>query len=256
MMTGNYRADLADDTPAKDLETLWDGITRVNRNDPYTKTIEGKEFENYASNGPLPRANETDYPRTGLLPKKWMSRTESGATAPSTWELRIRLAEMYLIAAEAIGEGGATSTLGETADSYLNKTRARAGVASVPYSFENLVLERNAEFTFEDQRIHDQNRWRIRHELFPVSNDPQWMTNVQYARATVLYPFRYLDPTDASYADDTRAEYKWVFVRAPFWLVQGYYYMNPSWYYNSFDDATFNRNQKFTGNPDNKPDSR
>lgn len=259
MMTGLYRADLASDL-GTDIETLWDGLIRPNRVDAKTKTINGMTVEYYSDNGPFPRANENNLLRTGLIPRKWISTTEDPSNNPSTWQLRIRLAEMYLIAAEAMGEGGATSTLGETALSYLNKTRERAGVAdAAAYSFSALQLERNAEFTFEDQRIHDQMRWRIRHEVFPsdASTLPDWTQNVQYARPLSLYPFRYFDATDKpNYDTSDRTKYKWVFARAPFYLMQGTYYFNPSYYYYSFSDGTFNDNQKFTGNPNNRPDGR
>lgn len=256
LQTGLFRKDRVS-ANATD-ETIWDGLTRQNRSAPYFQTINGHEIEAYSPNGSFPRSTENNFQRTGLHAKKWMDVKTPQASGTTTWQLRLRLADMYLIAAEAMTFGAVTSSYGETANNYFNKVRERAGLQDFTgtLTLDDIRFERNAEFTFEDSRLHDLMRWRIRHELFPTNFTTNINTDVQYARSMSLHPFRYFDPADADAYTTDRTKYKWVFYREPYYLFQGRYLMDQANYYNSFDNAVFDRNTKFTGNPNNRPDGR
>lgn len=90
----------------------------------------------------------------------------------------LRLAEVYLIYAEAVNEvyGPATAPTfngetGLTAEAAVNIVRARAEMPPVPDKFtgdklafrERIRNERSVEFCFEGQRWHDLRRWHIGH---------------------------------------------------------------------------------------------
>lgn len=69
----------------------------------------------------------------------------------------IRLAEMYLTRAECNARLG--TSLGATPSDDLNNViRARAGVASVPATVDNIIYERRLELVDEGQKIHDMKR--------------------------------------------------------------------------------------------------
>ena len=93
----------------------------------------------------------------------------------------IRLAEIYLIYAEAMNEaegpGGVADGASLTAVDAVNIVRNRAGMPDVPAKFLNQVdfrerirNERSVELCFEGHRWHDMRRWYIAHlsEYKPV----------------------------------------------------------------------------------------
>jgi len=74
-----------------------------------------------------------------------------------------RYADVLLIYAEAVNEGGAATSAG-SAESALNQVRTRAGIPAVSglsqAAFrDSLRLERRREFVFEGQRWFDLSRW-------------------------------------------------------------------------------------------------
>lgn len=76
----------------------------------------------------------------------------------------LRYADVLLMYAEAVNEGGAAS--GMTAEQALNAVRTRAGIAAVSglsqAAFRDSVrLERRREFVFEGQRWFDLSRWGL-----------------------------------------------------------------------------------------------
>jgi len=74
--------------------------------------------------------------------------------AGNTWII-LRYADVYLMYCEAVLAGGNSSTDG-TALSYINAIRNRAGLAALTQiTPDNLLLERRAEFAFENQRLFD-----------------------------------------------------------------------------------------------------
>ena len=87
------------------------------------------------------------------------------------WSPYFRLAEAYLIAAEASFElkGSTTESLG-----YINAIRERAGVQPLTaLTFENIVHENHVEFAFEGHRWWDLKRWRLADKIWNGdSNNP------------------------------------------------------------------------------------
>lgn len=100
----------------------------------------------------------------GKLRVEWMTRSyasnEDGIDMPV-----LRYADVLLMFAEAaIGskEGNAPSELyGITAQSCMDKVRTRAGLPSVPVTFDNIVNERAFELCGENIRKYDLMRWGL-----------------------------------------------------------------------------------------------
>lgn len=103
----------------------------------------------------------------GKLRVEWMKRSyssnEDGVDMPV-----LRYTDILLMFAEAaIGskEGNAPSELyGISAQECMDKVRARAGLASVPVTIENIIDERAFEFCGENIRKYDLMRWGILEE--------------------------------------------------------------------------------------------
>src|ERR1700753_166465 len=71
----------------------------------------------------------------------------------------LRLAEVYLIYAEAI-MGNSASTSDATALKYFNAVRTRAGVPSLSsITFDDIFQEKKIELAFEGQAWYDWVRW-------------------------------------------------------------------------------------------------
>ncbi len=66
--------------------------------------------------------------------------------------IEIRLADTYLLEAEALVRGGGDQT---KAQSYLDQVRARVGLASIPATLDNIYNERKLELATEGQRWFD-----------------------------------------------------------------------------------------------------
>ena len=73
-----------------------------------------------------------------------------------TNEYEIRLADTYLLEAEALVRGGGNVA---RAQLLLDAVRARVGLTSVPATFENIVAERRLELAGEGHRWFDLVRW-------------------------------------------------------------------------------------------------
>jgi starch-binding outer membrane protein, SusD/RagB family len=69
--------------------------------------------------------------------------------------IEIRLADTYLMEAEALVRGGGTAPSGNTAQTYLDMVRARVGLPSVPATLDNIYMERRLELAFEGHRWFD-----------------------------------------------------------------------------------------------------
>jgi len=100
------------------------------------------------------------YKDTGYFLNKFMPREQDKSTLPGTPELNfrqnymvIRLADTYLMEAEALGGSGAR------AQSLLNAVRARVGLAPVPVSLQAIKDERRRELAGEGHRFFDLVRW-------------------------------------------------------------------------------------------------
>ncbi|KMQ68460.1 carbohydrate-binding protein SusD [Chryseobacterium sp. FH2] len=97
---------------------------------------------------------------TGYFLNKYLPRTEDESTQPGATELNfrqnyiaIRLADTYLMEAEALGGSGAR------AQALLDAVRARVGLASIPVSIQAIKDERRRELAGEGHRWFDLVRW-------------------------------------------------------------------------------------------------
>jgi hypothetical protein len=100
------------------------------------------------------------YQNTGYFLNKFLPRKSDVRTGGGAQELNfkqntyvIRLADTYLMEAEALGGTGAR------AQALLDAVRARVGLASVPVSIAAIKLERRAELAGEGFRFFDLVRW-------------------------------------------------------------------------------------------------
>lgn len=122
------------------------------------------------------------YMNTGYFLNKFIPRSSDRRTGGGSLELNyqqnsyiIRLADCYLMEAEALGGTGAR------AQALLDAVRARVGLPSVPVSLNAIKAERRAELAGEGHRFFDLVRWgdastRLgsrgfkagTHEIFPI----------------------------------------------------------------------------------------
>lgn len=126
------------------------------------------------------------YNNTGLFLNKFIGRVSNKAA--TTPELNfgqnlyeIRLADTYLMEAEALLNAGAPVVAGSRAYQLFNAVRARVGLAAIPLTQDNLEKERRLELAGEGQRWVDLVRWGKaatvlaskgfvagKHEIFPI----------------------------------------------------------------------------------------
>ncbi|MDU1906045.1 MAG: RagB/SusD family nutrient uptake outer membrane protein [Dysgonomonas sp.] len=97
------------------------------------------------------------YQNTGFFLRKYLGRiggnTGAIGSADLNWDNNLRIyryAETLLNAAEL-----ALRTGDGSAQSYLDQIRSRAGVASIPATLDNILLERRREFVGEGKRYFD-----------------------------------------------------------------------------------------------------
>lgn len=103
------------------------------------------------------------YMDTGYFLEKYAGRESNRWTGVGTYELNfpqnlyeIRLADTYLLEAEALVRSGGDAT---RAAALLNAVRARVGLGSVAATFENIKRERRLELAGEGHRWFDLVRW-------------------------------------------------------------------------------------------------
>ena len=96
---------------------------------------------------------------TGYFIAKFAGKTEDVSTGGGNFELNfpqnmyeIRLADTYLMEAEALVRGGGDAA---RAQALLDAVRARVGLGSVPATFENIFHERRIELATEGHRWFD-----------------------------------------------------------------------------------------------------
>ncbi|WDF53773.1 RagB/SusD family nutrient uptake outer membrane protein [Mucilaginibacter sp. KACC 22063] len=105
------------------------------------------------------------YQNTGHFIEKWAGRNSTKAVSGQL-ELNfpldfyeIRLADTYLMEAEAIIQSGGATGTGSRAYQLLNAVRARVGLNPVAATMDNIKKERRAEFAGEGLRWLDLVRW-------------------------------------------------------------------------------------------------
>lgn len=98
------------------------------------------------------------YQNTGYFEQKWAPLAQYVSTTgqaelnfPNDY-IEIRLADVYLMEAEALVRGGGSQA---TAQSYLDKVRARVGLPSIPATLDNIYNERKLELATEGHRWYD-----------------------------------------------------------------------------------------------------
>jgi starch-binding outer membrane protein, SusD/RagB family len=105
--------------------------------------------------------DNTGYMNTGYFVAKFAPLAAYQSTVgviPLNWtndEIEIRLADTYLLEAEALVRGGGTSPSGMTAQNFLDAVRARVGLPSVPATLDNIYNERRLELATEGSRFFD-----------------------------------------------------------------------------------------------------
>jgi hypothetical protein len=160
-----------------------DFAQNVMHGDPrYTATV--ADLDSLKSNGLASYA--AGYNNTGFFLGKFIGR--SSAKAANTPELNfsqdeyeIRLADTYMMEAEALMNTGADVSAGSRAYKLLNAVRTRVGLAEVAVTQDNIEKERRLELAGEGQRWLDLVRWGKaatvlaskgfvagKHEIFPI----------------------------------------------------------------------------------------
>jgi len=127
------------------------------------------------------------YLNTGYFLNKFMGRIANKATSGvvelnfAQDEYEIRLADTYLMEAEALINAGGSGTVGSRAYQLLNAVRARVGLAPVDVTQTSIEKERRLELAGEGLRWPDLVRWGKagttlafkgfvpgKHEIFPI----------------------------------------------------------------------------------------
>lgn len=191
-----------------------------------------------AISGPYEPRDDRQCNRTGFYIRKFLDTTPSAGTigrGSEMWSPYFRLAEAYLIAAEASFElkGSTTESLG-----YINAIRERAGVQPLTaLTFENIVHENQVEFAFEGHRWWDLKRWRLADKIWNGdSNNPS-------AQRRGLWPYLVVDKGDANHG-------KWVFFEKNMTEIYPYpLKFELRHYYGEFENGWLNNNPKLVKNP-------
>lgn len=142
---------------------------------------------------------EAGYMNTGFFLEKYAGRESNRWTGAGTPELNfpqniydIRLADTYLLEAEALVRGG--GDLGRAA-SLLNAVRSRVGLGPVAATMDNIKRERRLELAGEGHRWFDLVRWGDaasalggrgfvtgRHEILPIPLQEMDNTKIEQSR--------------------------------------------------------------------------
>ncbi|WP_159638421.1 RagB/SusD family nutrient uptake outer membrane protein [Sphingobacterium composti Ten et al. 2007 non Yoo et al. 2007] len=182
-------------------------------------------------------SNDQFVNKTGFNLRKFVEENRDASTrgrGSDMWFVRFRLAELYLISAEASLELNKAQT--EVA-SYINAIRNRAGIQPLTQvTLNDIIQERRVELAFEDHRYWDLKRWRIAHEVWDGQNsNPK---AVHY----VLFPYKV-------YAPGTDKHNKWVFEKRVASHTMNPRYFRYQNYYNFIDQNWLNSNPKLVRNP-------
>jgi hypothetical protein len=140
------------------------------------------------------------YNNTGYFLGKYIGRIADKAAATPELnfgqdEYEIRLADTYLMEAEALMNSGQSVAPGSRAYNLFNAVRARVGLPATALTQDNLELERRLEFAGEGLRWPDLVRWGKagtvlaskgfvtgRHEIFPIPQSELNNTKLQQSK--------------------------------------------------------------------------
>jgi len=139
-------------------QDFYDAINGDPRKDATLLNLGKMEQDGWVTFDTPPDWVALNYPKYYL--NKFMPRVEDKTTLPGTTELNyrqntyaIRLADTYLLEAEALGATGGR------AQALLDAVRARVGLPSVPVSMDAIKKERRLELAGEGFRFFDLVRW-------------------------------------------------------------------------------------------------
>jgi hypothetical protein len=195
---------------------------------------------------------------TGFNIRKFMDYKPSAFTrgaGSDMWFVRMRYAEVLLIAAEAAMELGTPGKY--AAVEYINEVRSRAGIQPLQaVTLADIEQERRVEFAYENHRWWDLKRWRRAHVVWPETGTPTLTDDVathnQSAAADVNTSVKYaLFPYRIKSAGHPQNG-KWVFnkVNAAKWTYSerrhNFQYRH---YYNFLDNGWLEKNPKLVRNP-------
>ncbi len=182
-------------------------------------------------NGPI--ANSNNYVnKTGFLVRKFLDETVGAGLNPTfsaMWMPRFRIAEAYLIAAEAAFELGQTAL----AVQYINVVRDRGSIQPLTTStitFDKIVNEYRVEFAFEDHRFWDLKRWRLAHTLW--NGVPSGATAQMFS----LFPYKVVsqgDPNNGKWVFTKQVSYKRATTPLYFPITNYYGTIESSWITNN-----------------------
>jgi hypothetical protein len=193
---------------------------------------------------------------TGFNIRKFMDYKPSAFTrgaGSDMWFVRMRYAEVLLIAAEAAMELNNQTKATE----YINIVRDRAGIQQLTsVTFADIEQERRVEFAYENHRWWDLKRWRRAHVVWPETGTPTLTDDVtthnESAAADVntsvkygLFPYRIKSPGHPQNG-------KWVFnkVNTSTWTYSGRRHnFQLRHYYNFLDNGWLEKNPKLVRNP-------
>ena len=191
-----------------------------------------------ANNGPF-GGNEREINRTGFYVRKYLDATPAAGTigrGSDMWNVHFRIAEAYLIAAEASWELSGDN-YDETALKYINDIRSRAGVKPLTsIDHEKIMHENRVEFAFEGQRWWQLKRWMEADKIW--DGNP----NTRTAQRLGLWPYKVVAPGDPN-------DGKWVFIKQQVNTEPYPRYFQMKNYYNFVDLTWVNNNPKFVKNP-------
>jgi len=142
------------------------------------------------------------YNNTGFFFNKFIGRVSNKSPAGTTAELNfgqdeyeIRLADTYLMEAEALLNAGVSVAPGTRGYILLNAVRARVGLAPVAVTQDNIEKERRLELMGEGQRFPDLVRWGKaasvlayknftagRNEIFPIPQSELNNTKIEQSK--------------------------------------------------------------------------
>lgn len=194
-----------------------------------------------ANNGPF-GGNAREINRTGFYVRKYLDATPSAGTigrGSEMWNIYFRIAEAYLIAAEASWEmsrdNGDTEAL-----RYINTVRERAGILPLTtIDHQKIMHEYRVELAFEGGRWWDLKRWMEASKIWTGES------STRTSKRLGLWPYKIVAEGDPNNG-------KWVFIEKDMQTLD--LWRRPlkctdAQYYSEIDNGWINNNPKLVKNP-------